>query len=124
MFCGPVLPQGSENLTWPKPFPCLKAPGCPSSLVQASAVSSFSYAEVPEDDVQDLFGAPSTMEAGQVSPGDSQCLGCQGYICSLLVVTKGIQATLEVMLVPCPRQKWWASGWVPTPARDKEHGLS
>lgn len=98
--------------------------GCPPSLVQASAAPSFAHAEVLEDDVQDLLGAPSTVEAGQVSPGDAQRLSCQGYICSLLVVAKGIQAALEVMLVPCPRQKWWACGWVPTPARDREHGLS
>lgn len=101
--------------------------GCPWVSIQpGSSFSgpSFAHTEVPEDDVQDLLGAPSTVEAGQVSPGDAQRLGCQGYICSLLVVAKGIQATLEVMLVPCPRQKWWACGWVPTPARDKEHGLS
>lgn len=57
-------------------------------------------------------------------PGNSQCLSSQGYVFSLLVVAEGIKAALEVMLVPCTCQKWWACGWVPTPGRNKEHALN
>lgn len=53
-------------------------------------------------------------------PGDPQCLSCQGYIFSLLVMAKGIQAALEVMLVPCPRQKWWACGRISTSGNDRK----
>lgn len=52
-------------------------------------------------------------------PGDPQCLSCQGYVFSLPVMAEGIQASLEVMLVPCTCQKWWACGRIPTPGKTK-----
>lgn len=88
-------------------------------MVQISAVSSLAHTEVLEDDVQDLLSAPSTGEVGQVPPGNPQCLSSQRYVFSLLVVAEGIKAALEVMLVPCTCQKWWACGWVPTPGREQ-----
>lgn len=87
-------------------------------------VPSLSHAEVTENDVQDLISAPFTGEAGQVPPGNAECLSCQGQVFGLPVVAEGIQAALEVMLVPCACQKRWACGWVPTPGRDKGRGLS